>query len=379
MKVNVQRLCHEFSTLAAISSPSFHEGEISAYLHKRFEALGAEVEIDDAGDKINGESGNLIARFVGTDPSRAPLLLSAHMDTVSPAHGVEPVLRDGVFRSAGATILGADDKSGIAQIIEAIELLHENNQFYPPLEVVISVCEEVGLLGAKHLDYSKLKAKRGLVLDTSGVGLVARQAPCANKLRFVVEGIEAHAGLDPEHGLSAIQVAALAVSTMKLGRIDSETTANIGMITGGQATNIIPKNVQLMGEARSFDVDKLQRQTAHMSQCFYAAAEKNTVIIRGEERQAKVHIDVMDDYPVMNVNPEALVLLLLQKAAAELGQTLKVGASGGGSDANLFNQHGIETANLATGMQQVHSVDEYIRVDDLVSVCHLLTEFIRIC
>lgn len=378
MKINVQRLCDEFSSLAAISSPSFHEGEIATYLQQRFCALGAQVEIDNAGHEINGESGNLIARFVGTDPTREPLLLSAHMDTVSPAKGVEPVLCDGVFRSAGATILGADDKSGIAQIIEALEVLQENNLPYPPLEVVITVCEEVGLLGAKQLDYSQLKAKRGLVLDTSGVGLVARKAPCANKVRFVVEGIEAHAGLDPEHGLSAIQVASLAISQMKLGRVDGETTANIGLITGGQATNIIPRNVQIMGEARSFDVDKLQRQTEHMSQCFYAAAEQSAVTIRGERCQATIHIDVIDDYPVMNVAPEAVVLQHLRQAAADVAQTLEVGVSGGGSDANLFNQHGIETANLATGMQQVHSVDEYIVVDDLVSVCRLLTEFIRI-
>jgi len=378
MMINETRLCDEFAKLAAISSPSFHEGEIADYLQQRFVALGAEVTIDDAATKINGQTGNLIARFTGSDPTREPLLLSAHMDTVSPAKGVEPVLEEGVFRSAGQTVLGADDKSGIAQIIEAIVVLQENNLPYPPLEVVITVCEEVGLLGAKHLDYSQLKARRGLVLDTSGVGMVARKAPCANKLRFVVEGVEAHAGLDPEHGLSAIQVASLAISQMKLGRIDGETTANIGLVTGGQATNIIPKNVQLMGEARSFDVEKLQRQTDHMAQCFHDAAQQSEVMIRGQKTRATIHVDVMDDYPAMNVAPEALVLQHLRQAAADVDQTLEVGVSGGGSDANLFNQHGIETANLATGMQKVHSVDEYIRVADLVSVCRLLSEFIRV-
>lgn len=378
MNINITRICDEFSTLAAISSPSFHEGKISEYLQQRFVDLGAQVVVDDTGSKINGESGNLIARFAGSDQTREPLLLSAHMDTVSPAKGVEPILKDGVFTSVGATILGADDKSGIAQIIEAIEVLQENELAYPPLEVVITVCEEVGLLGAKHLDYSQLKARRGLVLDTSGVGLVARKAPCANKLRFVVEGVEAHAGLDPEHGLSAIQVASRAISHMNLGRIDGETTANIGLVTGGQATNIIPKNVQLMGEARSFDVEKLQRQTDHMAQCFYEAAQRSEVTIHGEKTQAIIHVDVMDDYPAMNVAPEAVVLQHLRQAAADVDQTLEVGVSGGGSDANLFNQHGIETANLATGMQKVHSVDEYIRVEDLVSVCRLLSEFIHI-
>ncbi|MEA3466137.1 MAG: M20/M25/M40 family metallo-hydrolase [Thermodesulfobacteriota bacterium] len=376
--INIERLCDEFSRLAAISSPSFHEGEIADYLHRRFFAMGAQVEIDDAAAKVKGESGNLIACFVGTDPAREPLLLSAHMDTVSPAQGVEPVLLDGVFRSAGETVLGADDKSGIAQIIEAIETLQDNEIPYPPLEVVISVCEEVGLLGVKQLDCSQLKARRGLVLDTSGVGSVAHKAPCANRLRFMVDGIEAHAGLDPEHGISAIVVASQAIAKMKLGRIDEETTANIGVVNGGQAVNIIPKRVQFMGEARSFDAEKLQRQTEHMTQCLHDAADASGVDIRGKQCRAQVKVKVMADYPAMNIPLEAPVLQRLRQAAADLGQTFTVGSSGGGSDANIFNEHGIETANLATGMQQVHSVDEYIRVDDLVRVCRLLTEFIRI-
>ncbi|MCD6526093.1 MAG: M20/M25/M40 family metallo-hydrolase [Desulfuromonas sp.] len=376
--INIDRLCVEFSRLAAIASPSFHEGEISRYLQQRFKALGADVVVDACGAKIGSESGNIIARFPSRDGGSEVLLLSAHMDTVSPAQGVEPILNDGVFRSAGATILGADDKSGIAQIIEAIETLHENDLPYPPLEVVVTVCEEVGLLGAKHLDYTSLKARRGLVLDTSGVGMVARKAPCANKLRFVVEGLEAHAGLDPEHGISAIQVAAQAIAQMKLGRIDGETTANIGVINGGQATNIIPRMVQMMGEARSFDAERLQRQTEHMQQCLHDAVEASEVEIRGQRIRAKVQLEVMADYPLMNVAPEAVVLQRLRQAAADLDQRLEVGKSGGGSDANVFNQQGIEIANLATGMQQVHSVDEFIRVDDLVSVCRLLTEFIQL-
>lgn len=376
--INVERLCNEFLKLTAIASPSLHEGEIARYLQQRFAQLGAQVTIDDCATQIHGESGNLLARFPGTRATVAPLLLSAHMDTVSPATGVQPVLADGVFRSAGATILGADDKSGIAQIIEAIQCLQENGCAYPPLEVVISVAEEVGLLGVKHFDLSQLTAKHGLVLDTSGVGVVAAAAPGANKLRFVVEGVEAHAGLDPEHGLSAIQVAAKAISTMKLGRIDAETTANIGLISGGQATNIIPNYVQAMGEARSFSAEKLRIQTEHMQQCFYDAVAQSASEIRGKQRQAQLHIDVVADYPAMTVDHASDIVKNLQRAAQMVHQDLVVGSSGGGSDANIFNQHGIVTANLATGMQQVHSVDECIRVEDLVNVCRLLAQFIRI-
>jgi len=377
--INVDRLCEEFAKLAAISSPSLHEGEISSYLFKRFTVLGAQVTIDDAAAKVKGESGNLIARFAGTSPSTEPLLLSAHMDTVSPATDVVPVLKDGIFRSGGNTILGADDKSGIAQIIEAIESLQEQGLDYPPLEIVITVGEEIGLLGVKNLDFSQLKAKRGLVLDTSGVGTVAASGPGANKLRFVVHGVEAHAGIEPEQGISAIQVAAQALCQMKLGRIDSETTANIGVINGGQATNIIPKFVQVFGEARSFQVDKLQRQTEHMQQCFQTAAAQSGVELRGVHCQAKVEIDVKAEYPALNVVADAPVLQLLQQAAVMLDQKIEVGSSGGGSDANIFNQHGIVTANLASGMRQVHTTDEWISVADLASVCRLLQQFIRLC
>ncbi|OQY18003.1 MAG: hypothetical protein B6I36_07970 [Desulfobacteraceae bacterium 4572_35.1] len=274
--------------------------------------------------------------------------------------------------------MGADDKSGIAQIIEAIECLQENNVPYPPLEVIITVCEEIGLLGVKYLDFNQLQAKRGLVLDTSGVELVATTAPGANKLRFVVEGMEAHAGIDPEHGISAIQVAAQGISQMNLGRVDEETTANIGLINGGQATNIIPRYVQMMGEARSFNADKLRSQTEHMQQCLYAAAENSCIDIDGSRCKARIKVDVMADYPAMNVASDAAVIETLQRAATVEKQQLSVGSSGGGSDASIFNQHGIETANLATGMQKVHSVDEFISVDDLVSVCRLLKEFISL-
>nr|WP_320050408.1 M20/M25/M40 family metallo-hydrolase [uncultured Desulfuromonas sp.] len=375
--INRQRISDEFFRLASISSPSYHEGEMADYLVQRFRELGAQVDIDDTASAIGGESGNLIARFSGQHSSAPSLLLSAHMDTVSPAEGVQPVLENGVFRSAGETILGADDKSGIAEIIEAICVLKENNLPHPPLEVVITVCEEVGLLGAKHLDVSSLSARYGLVLDTSGVGSVAHMAPCANKLRFLIEGVESHAGLDPEHGISAIQVAAKAIATMNLGRIDEQTTANIGIIHGGQATNIVPRHVQLLGEARSFDEQALQQQTEHMIDCLRQAADAMVVEIHGEPTQAQLTTEVLGDYPLMNVPLDAPVLQRLCAAAERLGQPLNVGRSGGGSDANLLNQYGIQTVNLASGMQKVHSVNEFVLVDDLVQVATLVLAFIQ--
>lgn len=373
--IDTNRLCTEFSNLAAIPSPSFYEGEIAAYLHARLEQLGASVERDTSAAATGSESGNIIARIPAFKHEGPTLLLSAHLDTVSPAQGVKPVLQDGVFTSAGDTVLGADDKSGIAQILEVVAVLRQENIPHPPLELVFTVCEEVGLLGAKNLDFSILHARHGFVLDTSGVGTVARSAPCANKLKFRIRGRASHAGLDPEHGISAIRIAARAIEHMRLGRIDEDTTANIGVIHGGQAINIVPEAVEVLGEVRSFSEQGLKRQTEHMCSCLHNAVHHYSDT--QDSSALGVECEIMADYPLMNVAENAPILQTLRNAAATLGQPLEVGRSGGGSDANLFNEQGIVTLNLATGMNKVHSTSEYIRVADLESVTALLLECVR--
>lgn len=375
--INPERISAEFARLAAISSPSRREGAISRYLVQRLEGLGAEVIVDDAGPRAGGESGNLIARFPARGKEGAPLMVSVHMDTVEPAEGVVPVLKDGVFTSAGETILGADDKAGIAEIIEALEVVRESAIPHGPLEVVVTICEEIGLLGAKLLDPALLRAKRGLALDTSGVDLVIHRAPCANKLRFEIQGLEAHAGIAPEKGISAIEVAARAIAAMPLGRIDAETTANIGTINGGQATNIVAKKVVIEGEARSHDAAKLARQTETMVNCFEQAAKAAAREVDGVLVTPEVRTEVLSDYPQMHVPRQAGILTLIEAAAARLGRSIEVKAAGGGSDANIFNSHGIETVILGTGMTNVHTVNESVRVDDMVQVAQLLVEIIR--
>jgi tripeptide aminopeptidase len=375
---DAERLSAEFSRLAAIASPSRREGEISRYLAERFRKLGAEVVFDNAAAAVGGESGNLIATFAGTGKAGPPLMLSVHMDTVEPADGVEPLLGDGVFTSAGNTILGSDDKSGVAEIIEALETVREEKIPHVPLEVVVTVCEEVGLLGAKHLDFRRLSARRGLALDTSGVDLLIHRAPCANKLRVEITGREAHAGIAPEQGISAIEVAARAIAAMPLGRIDEETTANIGTIHGGQATNIVPRSVVLEGEARSHDPAKLARQTEQMIGCFHEAARQLERVIDGKAQQALVRCDVNADYPRMAVDREAPIVALVEEATARLGRNVEVRGAGGGSDANIYNAHGIETVILGTGMTDVHTVNESVRVADMVRVAELLVEIIRL-
>jgi tripeptide aminopeptidase len=373
--IDTQRLCHEFMSLTSIPSPSYYEGEIADYLHACLEKLGASVKRDSSAAATGSESGNIIARIPAYMHDGPALLLSAHMDTVSPARGVKPVLHNGVFTSAGDTVLGADDKSGIAQILEVVRVLREQHIPHPPLELVFTVCEEVGLLGAKNLDFKSLHARHGLVLDTSGVGSVARTAPCANKLKFRVHGRASHAGLDPEHGISAIRIAARGIEQMRLGRIDEDTTANIGVIHGGEAINIVPSTLDVLGEVRSFSEDGLKRQTEHMCSCLRDAARHYGDL--NDPSAAGVECEIMADYPLMDVPEDAPLLLVLRRAATALGQPLDVGRSGGGSDANLFNAQGIVTLNLATGMNKVHSTQEYIRAADLESVAALLLECVR--
>lgn len=375
--INQNRLCQEFSRLAAINSPPLQESAIAAYLADRLRKLGAEVRFDHAATTAGGETGNLIAAFPASGKATEPMLFSVHMDTVEPGGQVEPVLRDGVFYSAGDTVLGADDKAGVAELIEALEVLREEDIPHGPLEVVITIAEEIGLVGAKHLDYSMVEAKRGYALDTEGKGWMVLQAPGANHLQIEIEGVASHAGMTPELGLSAIQTAALAIGQMRLGRIDHETTANIGRIEGGVARNIVPQSVAIVGEARSHDPHKLKEQTEHMLTCFEVAAEQMTQTIDGKQVKPRVKVDVRPDFPSMSVAEDAPVVQLARSAAEVLGQDLKVRLGGGGSDANIFNGHGIEMIILATGMQKVHTHDEFVAVADMVQVTQLLVEIIR--
>jgi tripeptide aminopeptidase len=374
--VNEQRICAEFTHQTAISSPSFHEAEMAAYLSARFKHLGGVVEFDAAGEKIGAASGNLIVRFPGTKTGE-PLLLCAHMDTVTPADDVRPVLKDGIFTSAGDTILGGDDKTGIVAIIEMLEVVKERNIPHVPLEIVITVCEEQGLLGAKHLDFSALNAARGLALDTSGRDIVINRAPAANRFEIDIFGLEAHAGICPEQGISAIQIAARAIAKMPLGRIDEETTANIGTIHGGQASNIIPASTRLHGEVRSHDLNKLREQTELIVTAVEEEVDNAGISLQGKSKSASMALELKEDYPPMQVADEAPIVQLVCAAGEALQRPQSIRAAGGGSDANIFNSHGIEMVIIATGMTNVHTINEFVTVEDLVATGRLLVEIIK--
>src|SRR5918998_1599016 len=286
--INQERIQNLLLEFVQIDSHSRKERDIAERIKKHCEEMGAEVEIDDAGEKVGGNSGNVIARFKGTIPDAEPIMMSAHMDTVVPGEGVKPIIDGDIIRTDGTTVLGGDDKSGCAVIIETIRCLQEQNIPHAPIEAVFSICEEVGLLGAKHVDVSKLKSKYGLVFDSDDPGFLFTKGPSANHMEWKIYGLESHAGVAPEQGISAIRIAAEAIAEMKLGRIDDETTANVGVIRGGEATNIITNLVTLRGEARSLDDAKLDAQTQHMVKCLEDAAAKYEVTVEGVTTKARV-------------------------------------------------------------------------------------------
>jgi tripeptide aminopeptidase len=376
--IDPARIRDEFLELAGISSLSRREGAIARRLESILKGMGASVEVDDAGEKIGGETGNLLARFGGTKAGAPPFLLSAHMDTVGPAEKIRLVVDGDVVRTDRSTVLGGDDKAGIVAIFEAIRVLRERNIPHGDIEVVLSICEETGLLGAKHFDTGRIRSKRGLVLDVDGVCELITRAPAANRLSFTVTGLEAHAGICPERGMSAIQIASEAIAGMKLGRVDGDTTANLGVIQGGLSTNIVPTRVVVNGEARSLDVDKLEAQTRHMQGRFEEAAARYSVRLEDGLRKACVEAKVERQYERLNVADSAPVVALVAGAARELGRAFRTRATGGGSDANVYAARGIEIANLGCGMRDIHTVNEWVDLRDLQVTASIVLETVRL-
>jgi tripeptide aminopeptidase len=376
--INRDRLAATFTELCEISSPSRKERAIADFLKKRFGELGADWIFEDASAaKTGSDSGNLIIRFTGNLPDQEGLFFSCHMDTVEPAVGVE-VLRTGdIFTSKGETILGGDDKSGVAAILELLAVLQENKSPHPMIEVIVTTCEEIGLLGAKHLDYQQLETKYGYALDSSGIDHVIVGAPAANKISIKIQGLAAHAGLCPEAGINALALAAEALSGLRLGRLDAESTRNFGVIQGGVATNIVPEQIVLKGEVRSHSTAKLNLYTREIIDTF----EKTIARWQGNpstgDKRPSFKFDIIGDYPALSIAKDTPVIQRVQKAEKIAGKTLQYIIAGGGSDANILCGYGLPTAIIATGMNKVHTVDEQLDLNDLVSLTELLHALTR--
>ena len=377
--INADRLSETFMALVKIDSISREEAFICRMLQEKLVGMGADVSFDDAAAKVDGSSGNLVAKFPG-NRLVAPMMLNAHMDTVEPGRGVKPVFKDGAFYSDGTTILGADDKSAVAVLLEVLTVVLENDLPHGPIELVLTVCEEIGLQGAKNLDFSLISAKMGYALDSADTAGIVTRAPSANKLVFEIHGKDTHAGATPEKGINAISLAAKAIAGLELGRIDEETTCNLGIIEGGLATNIVPSLVTVKGEARSHDEAKLKVVTDGIVAAFKKAVNE----YHGNGRQAddvnlpRLEYEVIEDFPRTHIPADHPVVQLATQAAENLGRTLKTKTTGGGADANIFFSRDIFTGVLGTGMHDIHSVRENIKLADMMDVGQLVLEIIAL-
>ncbi len=367
--INEKRLVGSFMELVKIDSISREERNLADFLIEKLENFGLDVMVDQAGVKVNSNGSNIIAHLKGNTNKATPIMFSAHMDTVVPGENIKPV-RDGEkIVSSGETILGADDKAAIAALLEALHIIKENNMQCGDIEIIFSICEEIGLKGAKNLDISGLKSKIGFVLDAGGgVGKIITSAPSQNSLEIIIYGKAAHAGANPEEGINAIQVAGFALSRMKLGRIDEETTTNIGVISGGKATNIVPDEVILKGEVRSRDGGKLEKYTEQIKKI-----SENTA----REFKAKTEVKINEEYHCFNLSPDDQVVKIAIKAAKDIGLEPTLCPTGGGSDANIFNKKGLPSVVLAVGMEKVHTVDEYILIKELKNTVEYILSLIK--
>jgi len=375
--ISKKRMTQHLMDLIRIDSPSKMEKNVALKLKDEMKELGAECIFDNVGNKIDGNVGNLIVKVKGNTVAPT-FFLSSHMDTVAPGLGIQPRIDDGIMRSDGTTILGGDDKSGVSIIVEVIRTLKEQNIPHGDIEVAFTICEEIGLLGAKYIDISLFKSKYGIVLDSSTPKKLVLKCPTSDVAVFKIHGLEAHAGLCPENGINSIKIVSEAISNMKIGRIDHETTSNIGVITGGVATNIIPNFVMVKGEARSHNNEKLDKEIEHMCKCFNDAAEKYSVNLEGETIKPTVEIEVERVYEKMDVSSEAYITRMVDTAVKNLGHEIEHQTSGGGCDANYFNNMGIECVNLGTGMYELHTVNEYVIMDELYRSADIVLETIQL-
>ena len=355
---NNNRLVSEFIELVKIDSISKNEAKIAKLLLKRLRDLGLEVIIDETAKEIGGDTGNIIARLKGDVKRFCPVVFVAHMDTVTPGNNVHPQIKeDGRIVSDGKTILGADDKAGIAALLEALRFIKEINIPHGDIEIVFTVCEEIGLLGSKNLDTSQLKSKMAFILDAIGrTGRIITSAPSCRNFKIVIRGKAAHAGANPENGINAIKIAGDFISQINLGRIDEETTANIGIISGGKVTNIIPDKVVLKGEVRSRDNEKIESYIYKLQETLENLAKKANAITK---------IEVKKNFNGYKLSSTSTIVKVAIKAAESIGLQPELCSGGGGTDANIFNEKGILSINLAVGMMNAHTTGEWIYIEDL--------------
>lgn len=356
VQITQERLSTTFMELCAVDSEPKAERFLADLMGERLTGLGFSVGEDDAGRHIGGNAGNLYARLEGNGPGEA-LFFSCHLDRVAPGRGVRPAIRGEYLVSDGGTVLGADDAAGLAALLEALTTLRERRIPHPTLEIVLTVAEELALAGARHFDVARLEAPSGFVLDAAGrVGEIVVRAPEKVNFRLLFHGRRAHAGFAPEQGVSAIQMAGVAISRMRLLRIDGETTVNLGSISATGASNIVPERCELGGEARSLDPAKVAAQLEAITRAAESAAA---------ELGGRAELAVTEHYPAYQLAREGVPAQRAARAARRIGVTPLFTATGGGSDANIFNSRGKRTVVLSCGYEHAHTTQERISLEQL--------------
>ncbi len=360
IKINEKRLLDTFLKLVTIDSESYNEGAVHKHLLAELKKMGCTVFVDKAGKKIGSNApGNIIAFLKGTRAGK-PFLLSTHMDTVKPGKGIKPQVKGGRVTSDGTTILGADDKAGVAVVLEVLRTLKEQKPDCGPVQALFTLNEENGMGGAKNMDYSKIKGRDGLILDNESVSELLIQGPEVCDFKVTIQGAAAHAGVCPEKGISALEVAAKALSMMKLGRIDKDTVCNFGVVNGGEVTNVVMPLLTMKGEVRSLYSKKLQKQIKHMKDCFAKAAKAFTKRVGGKTIKPVITIETPQRYGALYVPKTAPAVKLVMAAAKKYGVKMVAGPSGGGCDANVMCQHGLVMPNMGVGCQNCHTTQEYL-------------------
>ena len=365
--INRKRLIDTFFRLLRIKSPSGDEKEIVEHVREILSGLGLEVAVDDSGKKYGSNSGNLTALLKGTDPDIRPIFIGAHLDTVVLNGEVIPYMDDGIIKNKNSKcILGGDDKVAVAAIIEVLRYIIENNIKTGDIYIIFTISEEIGIVGAKHVDMDKVGAEYGFVFDSNGdIGTIYNQAPYQNSIDAEFIGKAAHAGIEPEKGINSIKAAGIAISNISFGRLDHETTTNIGKINGGAARNIVPENTKLILEARSLKESKLEKITEKMIAALKGASD---------DTGCKLKYKLIREYDGFNIDLKEIPVKIASGAIKEIGIDPVVGSSGGGSDINVFNSKGKRAVNLSSGMEDVHTNSEYVKASQLEKLAQLILE-----
>lgn len=366
--INKNRLIENFCSLVSIDSVSFGERKFADEVIKYLLVLGFEVKEDKAGEIYGGNCGNVYG-FLKGQIKGDPILFSSHMDTVEPGIGKKAVIHeDGRITSDGTTVLGADDVSGIVSILEAVRVIKENQLPHRDIEILFPIAEEKYVKGTEVLDYKMIRSKEAYVLDLSGpVGTAALQAPTILSFEMEITGKASHAGFAPEEGIHAIAAMAQVITRIKLGRLDDETTLNIGMIEGGKATNIIPEICAIQGEIRSYVHEKALSQLNIIENIAREVTKEQKASYKIEKTFNSIAYKVEENHPVVT---------RFEEACRELGYETQLISTFGGSDNNNFFKNGITGIVLACGMNKVHSCEEYTEVEELVRCTNLVMKLI---